>query len=190
MPELVGNLLVGQSGGPTSVINASLAGVIQEAGRHECIEEIFGGANGFNIFRPEQLGLNKNIPPVVFTDFQLFNKSLKAEDLVDGKVLLPQSITEISSLVLPPGKNVFSIEFAALNFFHPENNAYKYRLEGFDEDWLTADSKSRRVTFTNLDPGTYTFRVKASNNDGAWNEKGASLEITVLPSQSGDDEED
>jgi signal transduction histidine kinase/ligand-binding sensor domain-containing protein/DNA-binding response OmpR family regulator len=144
-------------------------------------ELIFGGANGFNIFRPEQLGLNKNIPPVVFTDFQLFNKSLKAEDLVDGKVLLPQAITEISSLVLPPGKNVFSIEFAALNFFHPENNAYKYRLEGFDEDWLTADSKSRRVTFTNLDPGTYTFRVKAANNDGAWNEVGASLGITVLP---------
>lgn len=144
-------------------------------------ELIFGGANGFNIFKPEQLGVNKNTPSVVFTDFQLFNKSLKADEPVDGQVLLSEAISEATEIILPPNKNVFSIEFAALNFFHPENNSYKYMLEGFDTEWLPADSKSRRVTFTNLDPGNYTFRVRAANNDGLWNEKGASIKITVLP---------
>ncbi|HEY9045307.1 MAG TPA: two-component regulator propeller domain-containing protein [Ohtaekwangia sp.] len=144
-------------------------------------ELVFGGANGFNIFKPEQLGLNKNIPRVVFTDFQLFNKSIRAEENIDGKVLLPTDISQATEIVLPPDKNVFSIEFAALNFFHPEKNEYKYKLEGFDADWLTVDSKSRKVTFTNLDPGNYTFHVKAANNDGVWNNEGTSLRISVLP---------
>lgn len=144
-------------------------------------ELIFGGANGFNIFKPSQLGLNKDVPEVVFTDFQLFNKSIKAEEVVDGNILLPTDISTASEIKLPPGKDVFSIEFAALNFFHPEKNRYKYRLEGFHSDWLPADSKSRRVTFTNLDPGEYTFRVIAANNDGFWNDKGAALKIIVLP---------
>ena len=144
-------------------------------------ELIFGGSNGFNIFKPSQLGLNKDVPEVVFTDFQLFNKSIKAEEVVDGNILLPTDISTTSEIKLPPGKDVFSIEFAALNFFHPEKNKYKYKLEGFHTDWLPADSKSRRVTFTNLDPGEYTFRVIAANNDGFWNEKGATLKITVLP---------
>ncbi len=144
-------------------------------------ELIFGGSNGFNIFKPSQLGLNKDVPEVVFTDFQLFNESIKAEELVDGNILLPKDISTLSEIRLPPGKDVFSIEFAALNFFHPEKNKYKYKLEGFHTDWLPADSKSRRVTFTNLDPGEYTFRVIAANNDGFWNEKGATLKIAVLP---------
>lgn len=144
-------------------------------------ELIFGGSNGFNIFKPSQLGLNKDVPEVVFTDFQLFNKSIRAEEMVDGSVLLSKDISTASEIILPPGKDVFSIEFAALNFFHPEKNKYKYKLEGFHTDWLPADSKSRRVTFTNLDPGEYTFHVIAANNDGFWNEKGASIKILVLP---------
>ncbi|MBT1689907.1 response regulator [Fulvivirgaceae bacterium PWU37] len=144
-------------------------------------ELVFGGASGFNIFKPGQLGRNTTPPRVVLTDFQLFNKSIRPDESVDGTILLPASITESEAIVLPPDKNVFSIEFAALNFFHPENNTYLYTLEGFDNGWLPADSRSRRVTFTNLDPGEYTFRVKAANNDGVWNEQGARLRITVLP---------
>lgn len=144
-------------------------------------ELVFGGASGFNIFKPGQLGRNDTPPRVVLTDFQLFNKSIRPDEVVDGKIVLPAAITESQAIVLPPNKNVFSIEFAALNFFHPENNTYRYKLEGFDNDWLPADSRSRRVTFTNLDPGEYTFHVKAANNDGVWNEQGAQLKITVLP---------
>lgn len=143
-------------------------------------ELIFGGANGFNIFKPEQLGLNKNKPQVVLSDFQLLNRSVKIGEEIDGKIILNKSIGETNALTLPPNKNDFSIEFAALNYFHPEKNEYKYKLEGFNADWLPADGNSRKVTFTNLDPGSYVFRVKAANNDGFWNEEGTSLRITIL----------
>ncbi|HEY8937707.1 MAG TPA: two-component regulator propeller domain-containing protein [Cyclobacteriaceae bacterium] len=144
-------------------------------------ELIFGGSNGFNIFRPELLSVNKNPPQIVLTDFQLFTKSVKPGEKIDGRIILSKSIVSSDEVVLPANENVFTIEFAALNFLHPEKNDYEYKLEGFSTDWLTADSKSRKITFTNLNPGDYVFHVKAANNDGIWNEKGASLKITVLP---------
>jgi signal transduction histidine kinase/ligand-binding sensor domain-containing protein/DNA-binding response OmpR family regulator len=144
-------------------------------------ELIFGGADGFNIFSPEALGVNKNPPQVVLSSFQLYNKTVRPGEEIDGKVLLPVSITESSEVTIPAGQNVFSIEFAGLNFFNPEKNQYQYMLEGFHKQWLSADSKSRMVTFTNLNPGRYTFRVRASNNDGFWNYEGTSLKVNVLP---------
>lgn len=143
-------------------------------------ELIFGGANGFNIFKPEQLGLNLNVPQVVLSDFQLLNRSVAIGEEIDGRVILTKAISETTQTVLPPSNNSFSIEFSALNYFHPEKNEYKYKLEGFNNDWLTVDGNSRKVTFTNLDPGEYVFRVKAANNDGFWNEEGTSLHITIL----------
>jgi ligand-binding sensor domain-containing protein/signal transduction histidine kinase/DNA-binding response OmpR family regulator len=144
-------------------------------------ELIFGGADGFNIFDPSRLGVNENPVQVVLSDFQLYNHSVTPGEEINGSVLLPQSISETTSVTIPPALNVFSIEFAGLNFFNPEKNQYKYMLEGFHKEWLTVDSKSRAVTFTNLNPGEYRFLVKASNNDGLWNEEPISLSIAVLP---------
>src|SRR5690606_19442315 len=96
---------------------------------------------------------------------------------VYGKTILERAITETKNITLRHDENVFSIEFAALSFFHPVKNQYKYKLEGFNSDWLIADGKSRKVTYTNLDPGEYNFRVIASNSDGVWNEEGVSLGI-------------
>jgi signal transduction histidine kinase/ligand-binding sensor domain-containing protein/DNA-binding response OmpR family regulator len=144
-------------------------------------ELIFGGADGFNIFSPEGLGVNRNPPEVILSSFQLYNKTIEVGEEIDGEVLLPLSITETSEISLPSGQNVFSIEFAGLNFFNPEKNQYQYMLEGFHKQWLSADARSRMVTFTNLNPGGYTFRVRASNNDGFWNNEGATLKINVLP---------
>lgn len=144
-------------------------------------ELIFGGANGFNLFKPDQIGLNTNPPVVVLSDFQLFNKSVHAGEAIDGKVILDKAISETEEIVLPPKMNVFSIEFTALNFFHSEKNQYKYKLEGFNSEWIYTDSHSRKITYTNLDPGDYTFKVQAANNDGYWNEEVANLKITVLP---------
>lgn len=144
-------------------------------------ELIFGGANGFNIFKPSELQLNQHVPNVVMTDFQLFSKSIKPLEKINGKEILNQSITILPHIVLPPGQNVFAIEFAALNFIHAEKNEYQYKLIGFQNDWLRVDNKLRKVSFTNLDPGEYVFQVRASNNDGVWNEKPTSLQITVLP---------
>lgn len=144
-------------------------------------ELIFGGGNGFNLFYPNAIALNNNIPPVVLTDLQIFNKSVLPGEKINGRVLLKAAIPETQSITLKPGENVFSIEFASLNYFHPEKNRYAYMLEGFNKDWLYTDGMERKATFTNLDPGDYAFRVKASNNDGVWNEKGITLKIKVLP---------
>jgi len=144
-------------------------------------ELIFGGANGFNIFKPSQLGRNLNKPKVILSDFQLFNRSLVPNHENDGDGLLKESILQTNFIELPASENVFSIEFAALNFFQAEKNVYKYKLEGFNNAWLQADPKSRKVTYTNLDGGDYVFRVIAGNNDGVWNEEGVSLQIRVLP---------
>lgn len=144
-------------------------------------ELIFGGSNGFNLFKPEQLGMNTQPPSVVLSDFLVFQRSIRPGENIDGTVLLKTSITEVREITLPFDKNFFTIEFVALNYFHPEKSKYAYMLEGLNKEWLTADSKSRKVTFTNLDPGTYTFKVKAANNDGVWNETPTDLQITILP---------
>ena len=144
-------------------------------------ELIFGGANGFNLFRPRDLGQNKLVPRLVFTDFQLFNRSVRPGFPAGGKHVLTSAVTTNPSIVLQASDNVFSIEFATLSFIQPGKNQYKYKLEGFNKDWLTTDADDRKVTFTNLDAGDYVFRVIASNNDGLWNKKGISLNIRVLP---------
>lgn len=144
-------------------------------------EIIFAGLNGFNLFTPESIGINKKRPNVILTDLQIFNKSVAIGERVNGKVVLPQAIHRTRSIVLNHSDNVFSLEFAALSHFHPEKSQYKYMLEGFSKDWVSTSAANRRVTYTNLDPGAYVFKVKASNNDGVWNEKPAVLHLTILP---------
>jgi signal transduction histidine kinase/ligand-binding sensor domain-containing protein/DNA-binding response OmpR family regulator len=144
-------------------------------------EIIFGGANGLNIFKPEEIKINVNTPTIVFTDLQIFNKSIKVNERVEGRIILNRAIADTKEITLKHSENIISIEFAALSYIHPEKNKYSYMLEGFNKTWITTDSKVRKATYTNLDPGEYTFRVKASNNDDFWNEEGISLKITILP---------
>lgn len=144
-------------------------------------ELVFGGANGINIFHPSDIKTNRIIPAVILTDFFIFNRSIKVNERFDGRIILKQAISETNDITLKYSENIFSIEFTALNFIHPEKNKYMYKLEGFNEDWMKADGKNRKATYTNLNPGKYVFRVKASNNDNYWNEQGVSITITVLP---------
>ena len=140
-------------------------------------EMMFGGVNGFNIFHPDSLAESSQEFPIAFTDFQIFNKPVPI-----GKEGSPlkEHINETSEITLPYHHSVFSLEYAALNFMGPENIRYKYSLKGFvNEDWQDVGVE-RKVTYTNLDPGTYTFQVKASSNDGLWNDEGASLVIHIL----------
>jgi signal transduction histidine kinase len=132
--------------------------------------------NGFNAFFPERIKDNPYVPPVVLTDFQIFNQSVP----IGQDSPLPQSISEVEEIVLPSQDKVFSFEFATLNYIIPEKNQYAYMMEGFDEDWMYSGNR-RFVTYTNLDPGTYTFKVKGSNNDGVWNETGVSVKVIVTP---------
>jgi ligand-binding sensor domain-containing protein len=143
-------------------------------------ELLFGGGNGFNIFKPSNILDSKNPPNLVFTDLQIFNQSLKAGDKVNGSVILTQSIVDLKDLKLKYNDNVFAIEFAALNYFNPDKIKYQYRMDGFDKGWINADNKVRKATYTNLDPGGYVFRVRAGNNE-SWNGQELTLNINISP---------
>ncbi|MEO8562927.1 MAG: two-component regulator propeller domain-containing protein, partial [bacterium] len=145
------------------------------AGRNGML--LFGGSNGFNLIRPELLARNTRKPRVAFTGFQLFNKPVVIG--AEGSPLKEQ-ISEAKAITLRYDQSMFTIEFAALDYTASAKNQYAYKLVGFDHDWMDAGS-SRTATYTSLKPGTYVFRVKASNNDGVWNDEGASLLITITP---------
>ncbi|MBL7046636.1 MAG: PAS domain S-box protein [Candidatus Marinimicrobia bacterium] len=136
----------------------------------------FGGINGFNIFSPDNIRDNPHIPPIAITDFQIFNESVS----IGINSPLKQHISKTKKIVLAHKDYVFSFEFAALHYSIPERNQYAYMMEGFDKDWNFSGSR-RFVTYTNLDPGDYVFRVKASNNDGVWNEEGILVQINITP---------
>jgi PAS domain S-box-containing protein len=138
----------------------------------------FGGTDGLSAFYPDKLAHNPTPPPVVLTEFDLFNKPVKigAKDSP-----LRQAIHAASTIILRYDQSVFRFQFAALDFTAPQKNRYAYKLDNFDRDWQYADATRRFATYTNLDPGDYTFRVKASNNDGVWNEQGVALRIRILP---------
>ncbi|MEO6672644.1 MAG: two-component regulator propeller domain-containing protein [Ginsengibacter sp.] len=140
-------------------------------------EIFFGGINGFNVFNPNSLSENKNIPPVIITGFELFNKPVT---IGSGNSVLQKSISQTKEITLKHNQSVFTLEFAALNYTISEQNNYAYMLEGFDEEWNYVGAQ-RKATYTNLDPGTYTFKVKASNNDGLWNKEGVSIKIIITP---------
>jgi signal transduction histidine kinase/ligand-binding sensor domain-containing protein/CheY-like chemotaxis protein len=140
-------------------------------------EIFFGGERGFNSFYPGEIKTNTFVPPVYITGFQLFNK-----DIVHGgsDSLLKNDITFTKKIVLDYTQSSISFNFIALNYIVNRNNQYKYKLAGLDKEWIKAGME-RKASYTNLDPGTYTFRVIASNNDGVWNTKGTSITIVITP---------
>ncbi len=140
-------------------------------------EMFFGGINGFNAFYPSKIKDNPHVPPIVITNFQVFNETVE----IGEESPLKQAITETEKIVLSYRDYIFSFDFAALDFTNPEKNKYAYKMEGFNQEWIHSDSKKRFATYTNLDPGEYLFRVIGSNNDGIWNRKGTSIRIIIVP---------
>ena len=136
-----------------------------------------GGSNGFNMFTPNTLTDNSLIPPIVLTDFRIFNHPVE----IGENSPLQKSIHAAKIIRLSYRDSVISFKFAALNYRVPEKNQYAYMLEGFDKDWTYTSSKQRMATYTNLNPGRYVFKVIGSNNDGVWNRDGASVTITISP---------
>ncbi len=143
-------------------------------------EMFFGGTNGLSAFFPANLKDNPYPPEVVITNFEVFNKPVPVGRPVNGRILLNKSITETTDIILPYRDRLISFEFAALHFVAPEKNRYAYMMEGLEKDWNQVEGR-RYVSYTNLAPGRYVFRVKASNNDGLWNERGAAVRIRVIP---------
>ncbi len=128
----------------------------------------FGGIQGFNAFDPSHVQENPLAPQVVITSFNKFNQPEEID------------LTEGQTITLPYTDDFISFEFAALDYAAPEKNQYAYKLEGFDKEWIKAGTR-RYASYTNLRGGTYTFRVIGSNQDGVWNQEGASVKIIVIP---------
>jgi len=131
-------------------------------------EMYFGGQNGLNIFRPGAIQDNPTPPPVVLTNFSVFNQPVAAD------------LSGATPIQLSYNQNFIAFEFTALDFHAPSKNRYAYKLEGFDQDWIEAGTR-RYASYTNLPGGDYVFRVIATNNDGVWNETGAAVPLHIVP---------
>jgi signal transduction histidine kinase/ligand-binding sensor domain-containing protein/DNA-binding response OmpR family regulator len=143
-------------------------------------ELIFGGPSGFNIIDPDKIQEPLSHSRIIFTGLQILNNNIEPGELINNRVLLQQSLSYLQSINLKYKENVFSIEFASLDFAHGTRDKYAYMLEGFNSDWLYADGKQRRATYTNLGPGRYTFKVKVLNRDGLWSDV-KTLRIDIDP---------
>jgi len=141
----------------------------------------FGGFNGITAFDPEEVRENSVAPTVAITDFQIFNKSVRPGQGGPYGKILSSAIEYTNALSLREQDSVFALEFAALHYAAPQRNRFAYQLQGFDKDWVVTDAGKRFATYTNLDPGTYVFRVKAANKDGIWNDNAATVRITIEP---------
>ncbi len=136
-------------------------------------EMYFGGSNGFNVFQPGSMKENQYAPPVAITSFTRYSTDEKGDPIVDRFVDTKESIS------LAYNDNVANFEFAAMNYLNPSKNRLAYRLEGFSDNWIQLGTDRKATLF--LDVGDYMLRVKGSNNDGIWNEEGATLRIEVTP---------
>lgn len=133
-------------------------------------ELFFGGVGGFNHFFPERLQRSAYVPPVVLTAFYR----------LDQRQHFDRALDQVEAVTVTHRDNLIAFEFAALDFALNEKTRYRYRLDGFDHDWIEAGNR-RRAAYTNLDGDTYTFRVQGASGDGVWNREGASLKLIVIP---------
>lgn len=135
---------------------------------------LFGGINGFNAFDPDEIRYNTYQPAVYFTDFKLANVSLdpKPDSPLTEDISLAEEIT------LAHDQNDFSIEFSLISFSQSRRNTFAYQLENYDEEWREVGSR-RSAYYTHIPPGDYTFKVKATNSDGVWSDKIATVNIHI-----------
>ena len=140
-----------------------------------------GGLYGVNIFAPDHIRYNKMLPNVMFTGLSLFDEAVKVGQSYGGRVLIEKELNDVENVEFDYKQNIFSVSFASDNYNLPEKTQYMYKLEGFNNDWLTLPVGVHNVTFTNLAPGKYVLRVKAINSDGYVGIKEATLGIVVNP---------
>ncbi|MEO6456191.1 MAG: two-component regulator propeller domain-containing protein, partial [Ginsengibacter sp.] len=140
----------------------------------------FGGINGFNEFNPQTVNEKKYEPPLVLTDFQIFNSRVPIAVKKGDISPLKKNITNTTNLVLSYKQSVISFEFASLNYDVDYKKQYSYMLEPFDKAWNNIGAK-HTATYTNLDPGKYTFRVRGLDNEGKWSSREINVQLTITP---------
>jgi len=148
----------------------------------------FGGINGFNSFNPDSIIINKTLAKISLNELKVFDKIVKVSHSNkilgisdDDKIILTKDISKTDSLTLSYKHSVFSFKISTLHFLSPIENKFAYKLEGFDKDWIIRNAKKNQFTYTNLDPGTYSLKLKAANSDGIWNENPKQVIITISP---------
>ncbi|QZK90073.1 response regulator [Flavobacterium sp. CHNK8] len=140
-------------------------------------ELYFGGYEGVNYFNPNEIKKTEKAPSLYFSDFKLFNKSVKPNE---ENAPLTKVISQTKEIVLNHAQSVFTIEYVGINYNYSKKNQYAYYLEGFEKDWNYVGN-NRTATYTNLEPGTYVFKVKSANADGSWSNVQLELKIKILP---------
>ncbi|GGE90312.1 ligand-binding sensor domain-containing diguanylate cyclase [Massilia psychrophila] len=140
----------------------------------------FSGVKGMTGVHPDKVRSISVAPHAAITDVKVFNRSLSGGARHAG-VMLTGTVTAPTDITLSVRDSVFALEFSALHYTNPSRNTYAYRLNGFDRDWVAADASHRTATYTNLDPGSYTFEVKAANEQGVWSKQPAKVSIRILP---------
>ncbi|SNS06197.1 Signal transduction histidine kinase [Hymenobacter mucosus] len=140
----------------------------------------FGGINGINFFQPQEIQANPLPPVVQITGLRVSNKPVAVGDTLNGRVLLQRALTAPQQLTIMAQENDFSVEFVALNYTNPQKNRYAYRLVGYNEDWVYPAPGQRTASFANLPAGRYTLQVKASNGEGVWTSRYATMQFQVL----------
>ena len=144
-------------------------------------EMLFGGINGLSVIKPEIISPNNIRPTIVLTDFKVFDISVAAGILPNGRHIFEGDISEVQNIHLSYLDNAFSIAYSALDYTEPSRNQYAFKMEGFDKDWRFSNAEQRLVTYTNLDAGTYTFRVRGTNSSSEWSDKEATVKMTIAP---------
>lgn len=140
----------------------------------------FGTTDGFVSFNPADIAADVPPPTMVLSGLRLFNREVEIGNVYQEDTILRQSILYTEDITFHHRNNVFTIGFTALSFTDPGKTGYLYQLDGFDKDWIKTGSDNRSATYTNLDPGHYTFRVKALSSTGQWTSE-RELYITILP---------
>ncbi|MDX2188613.1 MAG: two-component regulator propeller domain-containing protein [Bacteroidota bacterium] len=144
-------------------------------------EIMYGGINGFSIIDPMKFSIDSFVPPVVITNFKLYNATIKPGIKWENRTILNKPIYTSEELHLKYNDKIFSFEFAALDYANPEKIKYAYMMEGFENEWIQTNSDKRYATYTNLEHGTYTFKVKATNSDGVWTNLPTEIKVIIEP---------
>jgi len=143
-------------------------------------ELFIGGSAGMVSFYPSEIKENPILAKPAITNFKYFNQVISPGDSLNGRVLLTQQIWNTNKVVLFHYENDFSLEFSALHYSAPQKIKYQYRLLGFHDQWITLDATRRWANFTGLQPGTYYFEMRASNNDGLMCVPGDEVKLTIV----------
>ncbi len=142
---------------------------------------LFAGNNGIVAFYPDKISINKTPPKVALTGLKVLNKPVRIGEEMYGQVILPNALASLDKIIIPHNCNNFTIEFSAMHYSSPENNSFKYKLKGVDDNWLTTSAAQNYVHYPRLHHGNYTFQLKALNSDKVESQGTRELHIRILP---------